>query len=558
MSDRGAVVDPLQAGWVALAAGDWTAARECFERGLAEAETAEGLEGLGWAAYCADDEAMTFRAREAAYRLYRQRGDDSSAARVAAWLAADCLEFRGEVAVSNGWVQRAHRLLDGHVVGPDHGWLAIHEASLILDDDPGAALQLATEAAELGRRFGVVELEMVGLALEGRALVSDGDLSEGMRRLDEATATALGGEAQLLVCVAWACCYLISACEQVRDFDRASQWCREVSEFCERHGIALLLGVCRAKYAAVLTWQARWEEAEHEITEAADALAASRPLLVGEALVRLGELRRLQGRLEEAEELFARCEGDTRAVLGRAALALDRGRPGEAAELAERFLRRYAGAGRIERGPGLEVAVRAYAELGDHERAAGALEQLREIVSRAGTRPLRAAVFTAEAAVAAARGEHHTARRWLEDALDLLTASPALSDIARVRLDLARELTTEGRLAEAHAETEAARAVFCQLGAATEMARAQRMLERVDQDRLSDHAGASTGSLGKLSRREIEVLALVAQGLTNHEIAERLVLSEHTVHRHVTNILRKLSLPSRTAAASLAAHHGLV
>jgi DNA-binding NarL/FixJ family response regulator len=84
------------------------------------------------------------------------------------------------------------------------------------------------------------------------------------------------------------------------------------------------------------------------------------------------------------------------------------------------------------------------------------------------------------------------------------------------------------------------------------------MLERVDQDRLSDHAGASTGSLGKLSRREIEVLALVAQGLTNHEIAERLVLSEHTVHRHVTNILRKLSLPSRTAAASLAAHHGLV
>jgi DNA-binding NarL/FixJ family response regulator len=226
--------------------------------------------------------------------------------------------------------------------------------------------------------------------------------------------------------------------------------------------------------------------------------------------------------------------------------------------LAERFLRRYAGAGRIERGPGLEVAVRAYAELGDHERAAGALEQLREIVSRAGTRPLRAAVFTAEAAVAAARGEHHTARRWLEDALDLLTASPALYDIARVRLDLARELTTEGRLAEAHAETEAARAVFCQLGAATEMARAQRMLERVDQDRLSDHAGASTGSLGKLSRREIEVLALVAQGLTNHEIAERLVLSEHTVHRHVTNILRKLSLPSRTAAASLAAHHGLV
>jgi DNA-binding NarL/FixJ family response regulator len=355
--------------------------------------------------------------------------------------------------------------------------------------------------------------------------------------------------------VAWACCYLISACEQVRDFDRASQWCREVNEFCERHGIALLLGVCRAKYAAVLTWQARWEEAEHEITLAVDALAASRPLLVGEALVRLGELRRLQGRLEEAEALFAGCEGDTRAMLGRAALALDRGRPGEAAELAERFLRRYAGAGRIERGPGLEVAVRAYAELGDHERAAGALEQLREIASRAGSRPLQAALFSAQAAVASAQGEHEMARRRLEDALDLLAASPALYDIARVRLDLAGELTMEGRLVEARAETEAALEVFRQLGAHAQVARAQRLLERVEPDRSSGHAGAAP--LGGLSRREVEVLALVAQGLTNHEIADRLVLSEHTVHRHVTNILRKLSVPSRTAAASLAAHHGL-
>jgi ATP/maltotriose-dependent transcriptional regulator MalT len=524
---------------------------------LAVDVSAEGLEGLGWAAYCADDEAVTFRAREEAYRLYRQRGDDSSAARVAAWLAADCLEFRGEAAVSNGWLQRAHRLLEGHEVGPDHGWLAIHEASLILDDDPGPARQLAIQAAELGRRFGVAELEMVGLALEGRALVSDGDLEQGMRRLDEATATALAGDAQLLVCVAWACCYLISACEQVRDFDRASQWCREVSEFCERHGIALLLGVCRAKYAAVLTWQARWEEAEREITLAVDTLAASRPLLLGEALVRLGELRRQQGRFEDAEDLFARCEGDARAVLGRAALALDRGRPGEAAELAERFLRRYPGFGRIERGPGLEVAVRAYAELGDNDRAAGALAQLRGLVSRAGTRPLRAALFTAEAAVAAARGQHDAARRWLEDALDLLAGSPALYEIGRARLDLAVVLTTEERLTAARAETTAALGVFRQLGADAETARAERMLERLDLDRPSGDVGATAGSLRKLSRREVEVLALVAEGLTNHEIAERLVLSEHTVHRHVTNILRKLGLPSRTAAASLAAHHGL-
>ena len=63
--------------------------------------------------------------------------------------------------------------------------------------------------------------------------------------------------------------------------------------------------------------------------------------------------------------------------------------------------------------------------------------------------------------------------------------------------------------------------------------------------------------LGDLSKRELEVLSLVAEGLTNHDIAQRLVLSKHTVNRHVANLLRKLGLTSRAAAASLAGRHGL-
>ena len=61
-----------------------------------------------------------------------------------------------------------------------------------------------------------------------------------------------------------------------------------------------------------------------------------------------------------------------------------------------------------------------------------------------------------------------------------------------------------------------------------------------------------------LTGRELDVLKLVAQGLSNAEIARRLVLSEHTVHRHLANILRKLGLSSRAAAAAWGVRTGLV
>ncbi|HET7745221.1 MAG TPA: LuxR C-terminal-related transcriptional regulator [Gaiellaceae bacterium] len=550
---------PLDAGWAALCAGDWERARAAFQESLAEEETPEALEGLGWAGHMLNEDRLTFDAREAAYRLYLDRGDKSSAARIAALLAADCLLFRGEAAVANGWLQRAHSLIDGLEPGIDHGWLAIHEGHIAvsLDEDTGKARTLAARAVELGRTFGAPELEMLGLGLEGRALVSEGELEEGMRRLDEATTVALQGEARLLYCVAWACCYLISACERVRDFERATQWCGRVGEFCSQHDI-FLLNTCRAHYASVLSWQGRWEEAESQLNAAVEGLEASRPPMVGDALARLGELRRRQGRLDDAEELFARTETHSLSLLGRAALALDRDQPSETVELADRYLRRFPEPTRVERSAGLEVAIRALARLGEHERADHLLSELREIASRARTRPLVAAVYSSEGTLAAARGDHDGARRSFEDALDLLASSDARFETARVRLDLAATLSTSGRRGQARREVEAALEAFQALGADGESARASTMLGKLDGTGATLPADAPETPLSALSKRELEVLGLVAEGLTNHDIAERLVLSEHTVNRHVANILRKLGLPSRAAAASLAGRYGLV
>jgi LuxR family maltose regulon positive regulatory protein len=549
--------DPLAAGWAALAAGDSKAARTCFEESLRGEENPEALEGLGWAGHALDDDRLTFAARERAFSLYRESGDLGSAARVAAWHAFDCLTFRGEPAVANGWLQRAHSLLEDLEPGPDHGWVAFHEGhhAVTLNEDTVTGKRLAARALEIAREFGIYELEMLALGLEGRALVSEGNLEEGMRRLDESTAAALGGEVKLMVCSAWTCCYLISTCERVRDMDRAGQWSVRVADFCQQNEIGLPFGYCKAHYGAVLTWQGRWEEAERELREAADELLANRPPTAGDALVRLAELRWRQGRIDEAEELFARCEGHTLTPLYRGMAALDAGDAQEAAELADRYLRRYPLRGRIERFPGLELTARAASRLGSLDRAEDALAELREIAPRLGTRPARAGHLGAEGAVAAARGAHDDARRCFEDALDALAPTEAPFETARLRLELAATLRALSRLPAAERQVKTALATFRELGATAEIGRAETMLERLRRRGAAPEDVA--GPLRELSRRELEVLELVAEGLTNQAIADRLVISEHTVHRHVSNILGKLDAPTRSAATALAVQHGL-
>jgi len=279
--------------------------------------------------------------------------------------------------------------------------------------------------------------------------------------------------------------------------------------------------------------------------------------MVGDALARLGELRRRQGRLEEAEGLFARTEAHSLSLLGRASLALDRGEYAEAVDVADRYLRRFAEPTRVERSAGLEVAIRGLAHTGEYDRAAQLLSELREIAARTPTRPLLAAVCSSEGVLAMTRAEHDSARRSFEDALDFLASSDARFETARVRLDLAAVLSASGRRDRARREAEVAHSEFQAMGAEGDAVRALTMLGELRVVPSAAPTGVGDTPLAVLSRRELEVLGLVAEGLTNRDIAGRLFLSEHTVNRHVANILRKLGLPSRAAAASLAGRYGL-
>ena len=530
----------------------------CFESALREAESAEALEGLGMACWWLEDYPAGIAAREHAYRLFQQRDDRAAAARVAVWLSIDYADFRGESAVANGWLRRAERLLDGLDPTPEHALLAYQNAHVALMGrrDPVAARRLSAEAAEIARKVGPADMEMLGVALEGLALVTEGQVAEGMSCLDEATAAAMAGELTDPVVIGTACCYLIRACEQVHDYDRAAQWCERVREFCRRWKFTHLFSACRIQYASLLTLRGDWAEAELEIEALHRHVERVQPRIVPIALIRLGDLRRRQGRWEESERLFS--EGGTHylAILGRAALALDRGESAAAVELAEEYLGRVPVDDRTERVPGLSVLARARIAEGALDQARIAIAELRSIADTVGTGPLQATVAHAEGCLLAAQGDHKGACARLEESAALFERNRTPFEASCSRHELAHTLIALGRREPAAIALRAARTAFEQLGAARHAAAARILLQELD---LKPHGPiGSAAKLGRLTPREIEVLRLVAQGLSDKEAAAQLHLSEHTIHRHVGNILTKTGLPSRAAAVAQAARSGLL
>jgi ATP/maltotriose-dependent transcriptional regulator MalT len=533
----------LDTGREALASGAWEQARSAFDAALALDESAQAWEGRSWAAWWLDDVALCLEGRERAYRLYRGDGDGRGAARMALWVGDDHLEFRGEAAVANGWFQRAERILEDLEPSPEHGWLAAFRAHLLLGPDPVQAERLGTRARELGTILQVVDLEMFGLATEGLALVNQGEVSEGMRRLDEAAAAALGGEYEQLAPAGWTCCYVINACERVRDYDRGAQWCRKVEEFSERMRIRFVSGTCRAHYAAVLVWHGDWSAAERELMQALTDLTAVRPFWRSEAVVRLAELRRRQGRVAEASELFAEAERHALAEMGLGALYLDEGDAAGARDHLERVLRHIPAQSATKRTGLLELMARSLAALGEPEAARPYVEELEAIATTVATLPLRASASLAAGVVACASGEHETARRRLEDAIELFARGGAPFETAHARLELAVVLAAMGREEEAAREATAALRRSDELGAAGQSERAHALLRRLG--RMPDGRGKAP-----LTARQVEVLRLVADGLSDREIADRLGLSEHTVHRHMQNTYARLRCRSRAAAVA--------
>jgi LuxR family transcriptional regulator, maltose regulon positive regulatory protein len=550
----------IEAGREALTRGDWKRAQALFEQAAATDPLPEAFEGLAEACWWQHDEQGTFAAREQAYQLFQKRGDRAPAARMATWLATDSIEFRGEPAVANGWLQRAYRLLEGLEDTPEYGWLTLWDAYLVLNlqNDTAATRRLAAKAVASGRSHGLLDLEMLALATEGMALVSEGEIREGMKRLDEAATAAVTGEMTDRAAVWTTLCTMMTACDRIRDYDRAVQWCTRVKDVSSRQGFDALFTSCRPPYASVLMWRGDWDEAEQQLVAACREIAALRPMMAGESIVRLAELRWRQGRWDEAAELFRQVEHEGIAQPGRAELAISTGDARAARGFAERYLRNLPTEDRMERAIGLELMVRSAAAMGECQAAEEPLAELQRIAKHVGVKPIKASAAFAAGSVAAARGDYENARTCLEDAVDFYERSGAPFEAARARMRLARSLVELKRQVDAGREAALALQSFRRIGAAKEAEGAAAFLADLQAP---DAAAAGISNPAALSSREIEVLALVAAGKSNLEIAEDLFLSVRTVERHISTIYEKLGAHGKAARAMATAYalkHGLV
>jgi len=540
-----ATIDRLESARAAARAGRWEEARAAFAASAAVAESADALDGLGRVCWWLGDVRSAIRHRERAFTLLRQTGRDDEAAIVALDLCVWYLTNLENDAAAGGWLARAARAAEHTTDLVVRGWLVLISAYLSPDATEQRAgleeaLALAVQASDDG-------LHAMALADLGLLRVASGEVEDGMRFLDEAMATTLGAFDGRPEVVVWSSCNMLAACSLVDDLSRATQWCRVVEEFTQTYGCPFLHARCRAHYGSVLVAAGRWGLAEPELRKALSMSedVGRRPLV--EARTALATLRLRQGRLTEATELIEGLDtSGPRATLVAAEARIADGRCEEAAALLR------ARVGLLDaydpQGDLLAAALsEAYLALGDVRGATATLAARRIAPASLAFPRGRAQLARSTGLVAAASGDAATAVLRLAEALDAFERHDLPFEAARTRLDLARTVAADDPTAAAGHAAGALRDLR-RLGAAGEAAAAAALLRE-----LGVLPGPEPRDPGVLTRREQDVLALVADGLSNPEIAERLFLSRKTVAHHVSSILTKLALRSRAEAAAYAA-----
>jgi DNA-binding CsgD family transcriptional regulator len=548
---RGAVVDAsqeLERGRTSFERRDWLDAYTALSAAdQVEPLDAADLDLLATAASLIGRMDDYLAVLERAHLAHIERRDNLAAARNAGWIGMT-LAIRGEMGPASGWFGRAQRLVEREGrESVEQGWLLVpvlfqREAA----GDYDGAHEAAAQAVEIAERFGDADLASIALHAQGLARIGQGSIDEGLRLMDEAM-VGVTAESVSPIVAGIVYCGVIAGCEEAFEVRRAQEWTNALTRWVDAQPqLVSFTGRCLAHRAGLMQLHGEWRDALAEAKLARERCEeVMNRAAAGQALYQQGELHRLQGDFDAAEAAYREAsEFGREPQPGLALLRLAQGDVETAAAMSRRA------ASETSAPFALATMLPAHVEVmlaaGDLEEARRAADELAGIATTGKRVMLGAISARVQGEVVLAEGDpraalaplRESARRWQE--LD------APYEVGRVRVLVGLACQALGDEESAALELGAAREVFERLAAAPDLARIGRFEGRVSAD--------SHG----LSARELEVLRLVAAGKTNREIASELVVSEHTVARHLQNIFRKLDVTSRTAATAFAFQHELV
>jgi DNA-binding NarL/FixJ family response regulator len=540
--DRSAAVESAgprdwRAEYVALSEAD----RITDASGAPPGLSPEDLERLAVAAYLTGHDDEVGALRERAHHLYLDRGQVEQAVRCGWWLGFH-LQNAGDAAQAAGWLARLRRLVGDDADEVLTCLLSLPDAvAAMFGGDAASALPVMEQAAHVAVAHGDTDLFVVAGMGRGRCLEMLGRSAESAAVLDEIMVHVAGGRcAPQLTGLAY--CVVIALCMEHFDLARAQEWTEALGRWIdEQPGIVPYRGVCMVHRAEILQMRGAWTRAAEEADLACGWLARSGEAAIGAAHYRVGELARLRGQVDLAEEAYRRATGyGVEVQPGLARLRLRQNRLGAAVAGLDRALAEHP---RVSsRAPMLAARVELGVAAGDLAAARVALDGLTGLAETSGAPYLRALADHCAGVVLLAGDDARAALPLLRHAARLWQKVDAPYEAALTRAELGRACQALGDADAARMELQAARSVLTELGATADLAALD----------------AATGPPGHpLSPREVEVLRLIATGATNRMIADRLVLSEKTVARHVSNIFAKLEIGSRSAATAYAYEHHL-
>lgn len=539
----------LERGRAAVIGSSWGDAYAC----LSAADEAEplgvaDLERLATTAYMLGRDDEFEAVLERAHVTHLDAGAARRAARCAVWVGIS-LALRGETGPASGWFARARRIVDGEGDCVELGYLLLpvvmHQEAT---RDYDAAFTTAAAAVEIAERFADEELFALVLQAQGRVRVGQGDMVEGLALMDEAMVAVTAGRLSPIV-TGIVYCSVIEGCQEVYELRRAREWTAALTRWCdEQQDLVSFTGRCLMHRSEIMQLRGAWTEALEESRRAAARFEETgNHRGAAQALYYAGEVHRLRGDFDLAEPAYrAASRYGKEPQPGLALLRLAQGDTQAAGSAVRRIFGETTDA--LDRARLLPAYVEIMLAAGDLDDARSACIDVAAAVESRETELLRAMRSYASGAVYVAGGDAWAALVALRDALAIYEDLEMPYEVARTRALVALACRAVGDEETAVLELESARAAFDALGAAPDLARL---------DALMPSAGAQQEASG-LTARELEVLRLIASGLSNRAIAAELVISERTVARHVSNIFGKIGISSRSAATAYAYEHDLV